>query len=98
MVFGAITLTLNDLALQILVGAIAAGLTGRAMRGTGFGILGDLVFGVIGAIGANFVVSYFALFNAARFGLPGQLIIAAIGAILLVVIERLVTSRRSAHA
>ncbi len=60
MILGAVTLTLSNLVLQILVGAIAAGVTGRAMRGTGFGILGDLLFGVIGAIGANFVVSYSA--------------------------------------
>jgi uncharacterized membrane protein YeaQ/YmgE (transglycosylase-associated protein family) len=96
MVFAAITLTFSDLALQIIVGAIAAGITGRAMRGAGFGLLGDLLFGVIGAIVANFAVSYFGLFNASHYGLPGEMVVAAIGAILLVVITHLFSGRRAA--
>lgn len=98
MVFSTVTFHFSNLALQFLVGAIAAAITGRAMRGTGFGILGDLLFGVIGAIGANFVVSHFGLFNVNKYGLPGQLIVAAIGAILVVVLVRLATSRRAAQA
>ncbi len=98
MVLGTVTLSFNDLALQIIVGAIVAALTGRAMRGAGFGLLGDLLFGVIGAIGANFLVSTFNLFNSGHYGLVGELIVAAIGAILLVVIVRLFTSRRSTSA
>lgn len=96
MVLGTVTITFNDLALQFIVGAIVAALTGRAMRGAGFGLFGDLLFGIIGAIGANFIVSYFNLFNSGQYGLMGELIVAAIGAILLVVIVRLFTSRRAA--
>jgi uncharacterized membrane protein YeaQ/YmgE (transglycosylase-associated protein family) len=98
MVFGTLTLTFSDLALQIIVGAIAAALTGRAMRGAGFGLLGDLLFGVIGAIVANFAVSYFNLFNSGHYGLPGEMIVAAIGAILLVVVTHLFSGRRSSSA
>jgi uncharacterized membrane protein YeaQ/YmgE (transglycosylase-associated protein family) len=98
MVLGAFTVTFSDLALQIIAGAIAAGMAGRAMRGGGFGLLGDLVIGALGALAANFVVGYFALFDLTRFGLLGELIVAIIGAILLVVLVRLVTSRRSARA
>ena len=98
MVLGAFTVTFTDLALQIIAGAIAAGLVGLAMRSGGFGILVDLIIGVIGAILANFVVSFFALFNLTRFGLVGELIVAIIGAILLVVLLHLVTGRRSASA
>ncbi|HLJ81006.1 MAG TPA: GlsB/YeaQ/YmgE family stress response membrane protein [Ktedonobacterales bacterium] len=98
MVLMGVTATFSDLALQIIAGAIAAGLTGRAMRGGGFGILGDLVFGIAGAIAANFVVSYFGLFDAKHFGLIGEIVVAIIGAILLVVIVHLFASRRSARA
>jgi uncharacterized membrane protein YeaQ/YmgE (transglycosylase-associated protein family) len=68
------------------------------MRGGGFGILGDLLFGILGSIGANFVVSYFGLFNSKSYGLTGELIVAAVGSILLVVIVRLFTARRSSGA
>ncbi|HZC06478.1 MAG TPA: GlsB/YeaQ/YmgE family stress response membrane protein [Ktedonobacterales bacterium] len=98
MVFATITLTFSDLALQVIVGAVAAGLTGRAMRGAGFGLLGDLLFGVIGAIVANFAVSYFKLFNSSHYGLPGEMIVAAIGAILLVVVVHLFSGRRTSNA
>jgi uncharacterized membrane protein YeaQ/YmgE (transglycosylase-associated protein family) len=98
MVLMGVTATFSDLALQIIAGAIAAGLAGRAMRGGGFGILGDLVFGVLGAIAANFVVSYFGLFDAKHYGLIGELVVAIIGAILLVVIAHVFTGRRTARA
>lgn len=95
MVLGSLTLTFSDLVLQIIIGAIAAAIAGRAMRGGGFGILGDLLFGVVGAIAANFAVSYFGLFGAGKYGLTGELIVAAIGAVLLVVVTHLF-GRRSA--
>jgi uncharacterized membrane protein YeaQ/YmgE (transglycosylase-associated protein family) len=98
MVLGAITLTFSNLVLQIIVGAIVAASTGRAMRGAGFGILGDLLFGVIGAVGANFVVGYLGLFDSSHYGLVGELIVAAVGAILLVVVVRVFTGRRSTSA
>jgi uncharacterized membrane protein YeaQ/YmgE (transglycosylase-associated protein family) len=98
MVLGAITLTFSDLALQIVIGAIAAALTGRAMRGAGFGLLGDLLFGVIGALVANFAVSYFNLFDSGHYGLPGEVIIAVIGAVLLVVVTHLFSGRRTSSS
>jgi uncharacterized membrane protein YeaQ/YmgE (transglycosylase-associated protein family) len=98
MVLGAFTVTFSDLALQIIAGAIAAGMIGRTMRGGGFGIVGDVLIGAIGAIGANVVIGYFGLFNLSTYGLPGELIVAIIGAVLLVVIVRLFTARRSVRA
>lgn len=95
MVLGSLTLTFSDLVLQVIIGAIAAAIVGRAMRGGGFGILGDLLFGAVGAIAANFAVGYFGLFGAGKYGLTGELIVAAIGAVLLVVVTHLF-GRRSA--
>jgi uncharacterized membrane protein YeaQ/YmgE (transglycosylase-associated protein family) len=71
--------------------------TGRAMRGGGFGLFGDLLFGILGAIGANFVVSYFSLFDLVRYGLIGEIIVAIIGAILLVVLVHLLTGLRGSR-
>jgi uncharacterized membrane protein YeaQ/YmgE (transglycosylase-associated protein family) len=98
MALAAVTITFSDLALQIIAGAIVAAAVGRAFRGGGFGIIGDLIIGAIGAIAANFIVSYFGLFDIARYGLAGELIVAAIGSIIVVVIVRLFTVRRAARA
>jgi uncharacterized membrane protein YeaQ/YmgE (transglycosylase-associated protein family) len=94
MVFADFTVTFTVLVLQIIAGALAAGLIGRVVQG-GFGLIGDLLFGVIGAIGANFLVSHFNLFDVAKYGLPGALILAIVGSILLVVIVHLFSGRRS---
>jgi len=92
----ALTVTLSDLALELIVGAVVAGLTGRAMRTGGFGLAGDLILGIVGAIVAAFLVVHFNLLNITN--LLGELIVAAIGAILLVVIVHLATARRAASA
>ena len=93
MIIADFTVTFTVLVLQIIAGALAAGIIGRILQG-GFGLLGDLVVGVIGAVGANFLVGAFNLFNVANYGLPGALIIAIIGSILLVVIVHLFSGRR----
>jgi uncharacterized membrane protein YeaQ/YmgE (transglycosylase-associated protein family) len=97
MVLSSFTVTFSDLALQVVAGAIAAAATGRAMSGRGFGLVGDLIIGILGAVGANFVIGYFNLFNLTQFGLVGELIVAIIGAIVLVVLLHLFTSRRTAR-
>ena len=97
MVISSLTVTFSDLALQIIVGAIVAGLVGRAVQGGGFGILGDLLFGVLAAIGANWAVAYFKLFNLHQYGLMGELIVAAIGAIILVMLLHVLTYRRGSR-
>ena len=97
MIISSLTVTFSDLVLQIIVGAIVAGLVGRAVQGGGFGILGDLLFGVLAAIGSNWLVAYFKLFNIHQYGLIGELIVAAIGAILLVLLVHVFTYRRTAR-
>ncbi len=98
MVLAAVTVTFSNLALQVIIGAIAAALTGRAMRGAGFGLLGDLLFGIIGALVANFAVSYFNLFDSGHYGLPGEIIVAVIGAVPLVVVTHLFSRRRTSSS
>ena len=97
MVMADVTVTFSDLVLQIIAGAIVAGVVGRVIQGGGFGILGDLIFGAVAAIAANWVVAYFKLFNIHQYGLPGELIVAAIGAIVLVLLVHLATYRRGAR-
>jgi len=76
----------------LIIGALAGWLAGQFMRGNGFGLLGDIVVGVIGAfIGAYLWPTAIPLGG----GLAGRLIVAFIGAVLLLFIIRLFSGRRS---
>jgi uncharacterized membrane protein YeaQ/YmgE (transglycosylase-associated protein family) len=76
----------------LIIGAIAGWLAGQFMKGSGFGLLGDIVVGVIGA----FLGGY--LFRLAGVslggGLIGAIVVAFIGAIVLLFLVRLFTGRR----
>ena len=64
----------------ILIGLAAGWLAGQIWKGSGFGVAGDIVIGIIGALLGGFV---FRLFGLVAFGLLGQLIVATAGAIML---------------
>jgi uncharacterized membrane protein YeaQ/YmgE (transglycosylase-associated protein family) len=96
MVLLALTLTFSTIALQVIAGAVAAALTGRAMTGGGYGLIGDILFGIVGAIAVNFIASTFNIFNISQYGTVGQVVLAIIGSVLLVVIVHLITARRTA--
>ena len=70
-----------------LIGICAGWLAGQFMKGSGFGVVGDLVVGVIGALLGGFT---FRLLGIVAYGLLGQLIVATIGAILLLLLLRAV--------
>ena len=79
----------------IVVGLIAGWLAGRVMKGGGFGLIGDIVVGVIGGLLGGFIASYF--FNVgdpmSGINLP-SIVIAFRGAVLLLYLLRLVGGRR----
>lgn len=72
----------------ILIGLAAGWLAGQVMKGGGFGVVGDIVVGVIGALLGGFV--FRSLGVSAGGGLLGALVVATIGAILLIFILRLI--------
>lgn len=69
----------------LLVGMVAGWLAGKITKGSGYGVLGDIVIGVIGAVVGGFL---FGLVGIAAYGLLGSLIVATIGAVVLVYIVR----------
>lgn len=73
----------------LIIGGVAGWLAGLVMKGGGYGILGDIVVGIIGSVifGWLFGASGFAVGS----GIIGSIISAAIGAIILIFILRLVT-------
>jgi uncharacterized membrane protein YeaQ/YmgE (transglycosylase-associated protein family) len=70
----------------VLIGIVAGWLAGQIMKGGGFGLFGDLIVGVIGALLGGFL---FRLVGIQAYGLLGSLIVATIGAIVLIVLLRL---------
>jgi uncharacterized membrane protein YeaQ/YmgE (transglycosylase-associated protein family) len=75
----------------ILIGLAAGWLAGQIMKGGGFGLLGDLVVGVLGSLLGGWI---FGLLGIYAGGIIGNLIVATIGAILLLAILRAVQRRR----
>jgi uncharacterized membrane protein YeaQ/YmgE (transglycosylase-associated protein family) len=79
----------NESILVILfVGLVAGWLAGKIVRGTGFGILGDILVGIAGALVAGFLFP--ALHVHLGIGLVSEILSSAIGAIVLLLIVRLV--------
>jgi uncharacterized membrane protein YeaQ/YmgE (transglycosylase-associated protein family) len=70
----------------VAIGAVAGWLAGVIMSGSGFGLLGDIVIGIIGAVIGGFL---FGLLGLAAVGLIGQIISATVGAVVLIYILRL---------
>jgi uncharacterized membrane protein YeaQ/YmgE (transglycosylase-associated protein family) len=74
----------------LLIGLAAGWLAGQIMKGGGFGLLGDLIVGVIGALLGGFL---FSLLGLTTSGLIGELVMAVVGAIVLLFLLRLLKSK-----
>jgi uncharacterized membrane protein YeaQ/YmgE (transglycosylase-associated protein family) len=72
----------------ILIGLVAGWLAGTLMKGGGFGVIGDIVVGILGALIGGFL--FRSLGASAGGGLIGSIVVATIGAVLLIWILRLV--------
>ena len=79
---------LESLIIFLIVGAVAGWLAGLIVKGYGFGLLGNMVVGVIGAFLGSFLLAHFHVLHIG--GLAGELIGATIGAVVLLLILRLV--------
>lgn len=69
----------------VLIGLAAGWLAGQLTKGGGFGLVGDLVIGVIGALLGGFL---FGIVGLMPTSLLGSLITATVGAVLLVILLR----------
>ncbi len=81
-------ISLGGLVWWLVVGLIAGFLASLVMRGGGYGIVGDIVVGIVGAFIGGFLAS---LVGIGAGGLIGTIIIAFIGACILIAILRLVS-------
>lgn len=72
----------------LVVGLVAGWLAGVLVKGGGFGLIGDLIVGVIGAVVGGWLFS--TLGASAGGGLLGSIVVATIGAVVLLFIVRLI--------
>ena len=81
----------EHLLLFLVIGVVAGFLAGKIMKGSGFGLIGDLIIGVIGSFIGVWV---FGLLGISSGGLIGLLIAAVVGALLLLFVIRLAKKSR----
>ena len=72
----------------IVVGGIAGWLAGQVMKGGGCGILTDIIFGILGGVVGGRIFGLLGIWPAG--GMIGSIIVAFLGAVLLIGITRLV--------
>lgn len=71
----------------LLVGLIAGWLAGQVMKGGGYGVVGDMIVGVIGALLGGWLFGRLGI--GVGMGLIGSIIVAFIGALILIFLLRL---------
>lgn len=81
----------------IIIGLIAGWLTGKLMKGSGFGFLMDMIVGLVGALIGGFISSHLGLGGVGQHGMIMSIVIAVIGAVILTMIVRLISGNRGAN-
>jgi uncharacterized membrane protein YeaQ/YmgE (transglycosylase-associated protein family) len=71
----------------LFVGLIAGWLAGKVVRGTGFGIIGDILVGIAGALISSWLFPRLGIHLG--IGLLSEIIYSAIGAVILLLVVRL---------
>jgi uncharacterized membrane protein YeaQ/YmgE (transglycosylase-associated protein family) len=78
-----------DLLTWVIVGLIAGVLASLVMGGTGYGLIGDIIIGIVGAFVGGWIFSRLGA-NSPFGGLAGVIFVAFIGAVVLLFILRLI--------
>jgi uncharacterized membrane protein YeaQ/YmgE (transglycosylase-associated protein family) len=82
----------GGLLVWVIVGLVAGFLASRFVKGGGYGLIGDLIVGLLGAVIGGFLIGYFVQGSV---GLLGTIVVAFIGAVILLFIVRSVGGRRA---
>jgi uncharacterized membrane protein YeaQ/YmgE (transglycosylase-associated protein family) len=75
----------------LLVGLVAGFLAGQVMKGSGYGIVGDIIMGIIGAFVGGFLFSI--LLPGSSAGLIGSIVVAFLGAVVFIALVRALPGR-----
>ena len=83
-------MTLMSVIVFLIIGAAAGWLAGVIVKGRGFGILGDIVIGIIGAFLGGFLLIAFGLAGLVGAGVISAILVATVGAVILLVIVKII--------
>ncbi len=81
-----VTLNLSNVIWWLVVGLIAGFLASRVMRGGGYGLIGDIVVGLIGAFIGGWLAGFLGLAGGGSSSLIWSIVVAFIGACILIAI------------
>lgn len=82
-----------DIITWLIVGLVAGVLASLVMGGTGYGIIGDIIIGIVGAFVGGWLFAKLGV-NTPFSGLAGTIFVAFIGAIVLLFVLRLIRGGR----
>ncbi len=75
----------------LVVGPIAGFLAGQVMKGGGYGVIGDILMGIVGAFVGGLLFSF--LMPGSSAGLIGSIVVAFIGACVFIALVRALPGR-----
>jgi len=81
---------METLLVTLVIGAVAGWLAGIIVQGTGFGLIGDILVGIAGAFVAGFLFPALGIGFTIVGGVLGAIIVAALGAIVLLLVVGLI--------
>jgi uncharacterized membrane protein YeaQ/YmgE (transglycosylase-associated protein family) len=76
---------LSGLIWTVVIGLIAGWLAGKVMKGRGYGVLMDIVLGIVGGVIGRFV---FGMLGLASWNVIGSIIVSFVGALILIWLVR----------
>lgn len=81
-------MAIEALIIWLVIGAIAGWLAGQIMKGGGFGLVGDIVVGIVGAVVGGWLLPRLGIFVLG--GILGDILNAVIGACIVLFVIRLI--------
>jgi uncharacterized membrane protein YeaQ/YmgE (transglycosylase-associated protein family) len=88
-----IALGIGGLIIAVIIWAIIGWLAGVVMKGGGYGLLGDILLGIVGGLVGGII---FNLLNIDLGGIIGNIIVGVVGSIIVIAIGRMLSGRRVA--
>lgn len=81
-----------NIVIFLLIGIVSGWIAGLIMKGSGFGLVGNMVVGILGALAGGLI---FGALNIEAAGLGGEIIVSVVGALVLLFLISLIKTKKS---